>query len=429
MYNFITPLSINKPKLAMVVIIAFLEILPFTGLSQEINHSFKIVGKTRMALNAGISQDCEVSYDPASPDHLFVKTFYQDGSVQTNDRYICLEKKFDLSQMTNYLLNKKVVLDGDQVNFRNDGTIETKSTFKAGVLTQEISYFSNGKEQLLVSRYGKEIDGEYKIWYENGQLYFCGNYKENLKDGEFRAFDLNGNMTQQGVYSAGKLFSGEAVVPDIYFDNPDEKASYTGGDDAFNEYLKSRSAKLEKLDEITTPTRIDLRVSINKKGKITQVEPLSELAPIFIDLLNQIFSEPPLFNPAKVENIPVFSSMNLNLVLSNQGFCLYKDDKVFTKPSKMPEFPGGPEALRKYVAFNLRYPKEAAIGKIQGKVIVKFIVDEEGKVTNVKIGKGVHYLLDEEAMRIVRNMPNFKPGIEEGKPVKVSYAIPINFSL
>jgi len=399
------------------------------GKAQEIKHSFKIVGKTRMALNAGISHDCEVSYDPASPDHLFVETFYPDGSLQTKDRYICLEKKFDLSQMTNYLLNKKVVLDGDQVYFRKDGTIETKSTFKSGVLIQEISYFSNGKEQLLVSRYGKAIDGEYKIWYENGQLYFCGNYKENLKDGEFRAFDPNGNITQQGVYSAGKLVSGEAVVPDIYFDNPDEKASYTGGNDTFNEYLKSRSAKLEKLNEITTQKRIDLRLSINKNGNITQIEPISELSPLSIELLNQVLEEPPLFNPARVENIPVFSSMNLNLVLSNQGFCLYNEDKVFTKPTKMPEFPGGPEALRRYVAFNIRYPREAAIGNIQGKVIVMFIVDEEGKVSRVKVAKGVHYLLDEEAMRIVRNMPNFKPGIEEGKPVKVSYAIPINFSL
>ncbi len=429
MYNSTSSLSIHKPKLALLIILVLLEILPYTGLSQEIKHSFKIVGKTRIALVAGVSQDCEVSYDPASPDHLFVETFCPDGSLQTKDRYICLEKRFDLSQLTNNLLNRKVVLDGDQVYFRKDGTTEKTSSFKAGILIQEITYFSNGKEQLLVSRYGKAIDGEYKIWYENGQPYFLGNYKENLKDGEFKTFDLNGNITQQGVYTAGKLVSGEAVVPDIYFDNPDEKASYAGGNDAFNEYLKSRSAKLEKLNEITTPQRIDLRLSINKNGKITQIEPISELSPLSIELLNQVFEEPPLFNPARVENNQVFSIMNLYLVISNQGFCLYNEDKVFTKPTKMPEFPGGPEALRRYVAFNIRYPREAAIGNIQGKVIVMFIVDEEGKVTNVRIGKGVHYLLDEEAMRIVRNMPNFKPGIEEGKPVKVSYGIPINFSL
>jgi len=420
----------KKNYSSILIILIFLELLTFNGFTQDIKHSFTIVGKTRKALVVGLPQESEVSYDLASPDHLYVETFYPEGSLRARDRYMCLEKKFDLSQMINYLFNKKIVLDGDQVGFRKDGTIEKKSTYKAGMLIQDITHYSNGKEQLLVSRFGKTIDGEYKIWYENGQLYFSGNYKEDLKDGEFRSFDPNGNLTRQGVYRDGKLISGEAMVPDILYDNPEEKASYDGGDDTFNEYLKTRSAKFGKPVDITEPKRIDLRLSIDKTGKIAQIEPISELSPLSIELLNKVFEEPPLFNPARVENIPVASISNLYLILSNQGFSLNTEDKVFTKPAKMPEFPGGQEALRKYFEENLKYPREAQIEKIQGKVFVMFIIDEEGKVSNPKIIKGVHYHLDAEAMRLVKNLPTWNPGQnEEGNPVKVSFTVPINFSL
>ena len=120
----------------------------------------------------------------------------------------------------------------------------------------------------------------------------------------------------------------------------------------------------------------------------------------------------------------------MHLVLSPQGFKLNVEDQVFTKPAKMPEFPGGPEALRKFLEINIRYPREAQIGKIQGKVFVIFIVAEDGTVTNPKIVKGVHELLDDEAMRLVKIMPAFIPGQNEsGAPIKVSFTLPITFKL
>ena len=95
----------------------------------------------------------------------------------------------------------------------------------------------------------------------------------------------------------------------------------------------------------------------------------------------------------------------------------------------MPEFPGGEEALRKYIAQSVKYPVIAQENGIQGRVYVSFVVNTKGKVTDVKIARGVDPNLDKEAIRVVNAMPAWKPGKQRGKAVKVSYTVPINFVL
>lgn len=94
-----------------------------------------------------------------------------------------------------------------------------------------------------------------------------------------------------------------------------------------------------------------------------------------------------------------------------------------------PEFPGGEEALQKWIAQNTKYPEIAKDMGISGKVFVGFVIDKQGKVTNVKILRGVDPYLDAEALRVVKSMPDWKPGKQRGKPVPVSYQIPIKFTL
>ena len=90
---------------------------------------------------------------------------------------------------------------------------------------------------------------------------------------------------------------------------------------------------------------------------------------------------------------------------------------------------GGIEAVQKYVQEKLTYPPAAKELKIQGKVMVQWIVNEKGEVTNVKIVRGVTKELDQEAFNIIASMPDWKPGIKDGKPVKVQYTMPIVFTL
>lgn len=105
-----------------------------------------------------------------------------------------------------------------------------------------------------------------------------------------------------------------------------------------------------------------------------------------------------------------------------------KKDSVFSPPEKIPEFPGGEQALYKFLANNLKYPKEAAEKQIGGKVFVRFMVDQEGNVTDVTIYKGVSPEMDAEAIRIVKLMPKWKPGAVNGRSVSIIMTLPIVFT-
>ena len=92
-------------------------------------------------------------------------------------------------------------------------------------------------------------------------------------------------------------------------------------------------------------------------------------------------------------------------------------------------FPGGEDARIKFMSENLTYPKEAVKNGIQGKVFVTFVVEKDGKITNVKALRGIGGGCDEEAVRVISMMPNWVPGKQKGKPVRVQFNIPVQFKL
>ena len=106
----------------------------------------------------------------------------------------------------------------------------------------------------------------------------------------------------------------------------------------------------------------------------------------------------------------------------------YSDgNSINDREEVMPEFPGGPQALMDYLKANVIFPKIAEEEGIQGKVVVSYVIDVDGSVTDVKVVQSVHPALDKEAMRVVRNMPKWIPGKHDGKAVQVKYSLPINF--
>ena len=102
---------------------------------------------------------------------------------------------------------------------------------------------------------------------------------------------------------------------------------------------------------------------------------------------------------------------------------------VYDVTETMPQFPGGQEMMMKYLAANIKYPASAVKAKKQGRVIVTFIIQKDGSVAKARIARSVDPELDAEALRIVKAMPNWTPGTQDGKPVNVKYAIPVVFSL
>lgn len=104
-------------------------------------------------------------------------------------------------------------------------------------------------------------------------------------------------------------------------------------------------------------------------------------------------------------------------------------DEVFTIVEDQPEFPGGMQAFYKYVGDNMDYPSQARRMGIEGRVYVQFVVDKDGTVTEVTAVKGIGAGCDEEAERVLRQAPKFKPGKQRGRAVKVRMVLPIIFKL
>jgi len=105
------------------------------------------------------------------------------------------------------------------------------------------------------------------------------------------------------------------------------------------------------------------------------------------------------------------------------------DEKTIVKADKMPEFPGGQEAMTKFIIDNVKYPEAAKKAGIQGKVLVTFNVTKTGKIEEIRITQKVNELLDKEALRVVSAMPNWIPGVNKGAPVDVEITLPIAFKL
>lgn len=106
-----------------------------------------------------------------------------------------------------------------------------------------------------------------------------------------------------------------------------------------------------------------------------------------------------------------------------------EEEKVYAFVEEMPQYPGGVDALKKYIAQNIRYPENAREQNISGTVYISYVVNERGEVTRVKVWRGLNEFLDAEAVRVVSSVKGYTPGRQNGKPVSVQMTLPVRFSL
>ncbi len=124
----------------------------------------------------------------------------------------------------------------------------------------------------------------------------------------------------------------------------------------------------------------------------------------------------------------------LTILISSTSFAQEKkhrytcnEDSIFVIVDKMPEFPGGEIALRKFISENIKYPEDLPIEEVNiGKIYVEFCVTKKGKIERAKIIRSVHPKLDLEALRVINKLPRWTPGMQHGQPVCVYYTIPIS---
>ena len=129
---------------------------------------------------------------------------------------------------------------------------------------------------------------------------------------------------------------------------------------------------------------------------------------------------------ATLSVLAILLMVNTNAMAQNKEVAT---DKVLEKAEVMPEFPGGEQAMMKFIAENVKYPEKAKEEGVMGRVFLGFVVEKDGSVNEVRVLRSIGGGCDEEAVRVIKSMPKWKPGIQDGKAVRVNYQIPIHFKL
>ena len=130
--------------------------------------------------------------------------------------------------------------------------------------------------------------------------------------------------------------------------------------------------------------------------------------------------------PSKIDIVEDVEEIEVELEMPEPA---PKKNEVFQIVEEAPEFPGGEKAMFAFINKNIRYPEIARENGIEGKVYIRFIVSKDGSIRDVKVLRGIGSGCDEEAMRVVKRMPNWKPGKQRGKAVSVMFNLPFSFKL
>ena len=131
----------------------------------------------------------------------------------------------------------------------------------------------------------------------------------------------------------------------------------------------------------------------------------------------------------------LFASLSVLAILMMANTTVMAQDKktvdntIYDTPEVMPEYPGGVQAMMNFIGENVKYPEDAVKNNQSGRVFISFVVEKDGKVSEVKVMRGVCESLDNEALRVVKAMPDWTPGKMNGKAVRVRYTLPIVFKL
>jgi len=237
---------------------------------------------------------------------------------------------------------------------------------------QCISFYRNGlKENLSNYKKGLLVGNEFEF-FSNGKPYLVKEYPDN----DDRYNDINNNFLIEANYDS----LGTALVEN-------SNGYYKGYDNSFKYVDEEGSVKNGKRDGIWKGTY--------KNFKTTFTETYE----------------------------------NGNLVT---GTATYEDGKtaVYTKSRGVPpQFKGGLDAFASYLGSNIQYPDDARENNVQGKVILSFVVEKDGEISNIVVSKPVSLSIDAEAVRVIKNSPRWIPGTQFGRPVRVSYSVPISFNL
>jgi len=191
------------------------------------------------------------------------------------------------------------------------------------------------------------------------------------------------------------------------------------------------TSKPTKADSLGTVGAVEVEEEIIPVTREQEVKPPPPPPPKVIEVLNILDDDVEIDDELQIDDSEADDKTLIDIapVISAKEEEEEESAEVFFIVEDMPEFPGGEAALRAYIGNSIKYPVIAQENGVQGKVYVTFVVGKDGSVSDAKIARGVDPSLDKEAIRVVNTLPKWKPGKQRGKPVNVSYTVPINFQL
>ena len=207
---------------------------------------------------------------------------------------------------------------------------------------------------------------------------------------------------------------------------------FPGGDAALINFLNENIVYPPKAAQDKVEGKVVVQFTVKKTGKIDNVKVLRSVRKDLDDEAVRVVKMMPDFIPAKqngeVADMPYTIPVSFKLFDEMEPLTVSEGSDV-PEDFEPPMFPGGERALMEFLKENVKYPPMAAKRKTQGRVVMTFVVDKTGKVTEIKVAKSVDIYLDTEAIRVCKLLPDFIPARQNGEPVSVWFTLPITFKL
>lgn len=255
-----------------------------------------------------------------------------------------------------------------------------------------------------------------------------------------KAFSVPAGTT---FYNDADLAVDEVLFGDYNYDDKpfvtvEQMPSYPGGEKAMQNFIKENLMYPVAAVESKIQGRVTVRYVVGKDGVIRDIKVVRGLSPECDAEAVRLVSTMPKWVPGKQNGIavPVYFTLPIIFRLKdNATTCdvvvdeVVSHDKPLLKVEQMPSFPGGEKSMQDFIGANLKYPAESQKKGIQGRVTVRFVVDQEGTIKAPTVIRGIGAECDAEAVRVIESMPKWVPGKQNGKNVPVYYTIPIVYRL
>jgi TonB family protein len=221
----------------------------------------------------------------------------------------------------------------------------------------------------------------------------------------------------------------------------EKEPSFPGGIDRFYSYLQYNLVYPADAFKKRIEGKVFVNFVVEKDGALTNITILRGVSPDIDTEALRVVSSSPKWKPGMQNGrvIRVRYAMGITFKLPKQELTaqqridslrnLPSDQKIFTAVEHAPQFPGGIENFYGYLKQNLRYPDKARDQKISGKVWINFVIEKDGSLTDIQIWRSLSPETDAEAIRVMQNCPRWNPGMQNGRPVRVEYGLPITFPI